>query len=112
MTANQLSAKTGWTIASGSGTREITGAYVCDLLSWVIAHGQPGTAWVTVQTHENVLAVASLHDFACVIVPDSLELSADFLETANKKDITVLCAPCSSYGAAKALCGFDIGEVK
>lgn len=111
MTVKELTEKMEWKLAAGSGEKEITSAYVCDLLSWVIAHGQPGTAWVTVQTHENVLAVASLHDFACVIIPDKLELSDRFLSTAEDKGIAVISTPCTSYGVAKALAQLDVTEV-
>ena len=111
MTVKQLTYKTGWKLCAGSGEEEISSAYVCDLLSWVMANGKPGTAWITVQVHENVLAVASLHDFSCVIIPDSIELSKKFQSTADEKDITVLSAPCTSYGAAAALANLGIGEV-
>jgi hypothetical protein len=111
MNVSELCEKTEWRIVAGSGNKEITSVYVCDLLSWVMSHGQPGTVWITVQTHENVLAVASLHDFSCVLLPENIEPSSDFLNTANEKDITVLTAPCSSYGAAMILCRLGIGEV-
>ena len=111
MKVTKLCEKNGWEIRAGNGTEEITSAYVCDLLSWVMAHGQPGTAWVTVQTHENVLAVASLHGFSCVIIPEGIALGERFLETADEKNITVVSAPISSYGVAAALCHLGIGEV-
>lgn len=111
MTVKELVEKMEWKLAAGSGKKEITSAYVCDLLSWVMAHGQPGTAWITVQTHENVLAVASLHDFACVIIPDNLELSDKFMSTADDKGIALVSAPCTSYGVAAALARLDVAEV-
>ena len=111
MTVKELTEKIQWDLASGSGEKEITSAYVCDLLSWVMAHGQPGTAWVTVQTHENVLAVASLHDFACVIIPDKLELSDKFISLAKDKGISVIIASCTAYGVAKALGNLGVSEV-
>ena len=49
--------------------RTVNEGYSCDLLSWVMAHGREGMAWITVQTHMNVIAVASLHDMSCVIIP-------------------------------------------
>lgn len=111
MTVKALTEKMGWKLAAGRGDKEISSAYVCDLLSWVMAHGQPGTAWITVQTHENVLAVASLHDFACVIIPDNIDLSDKFESIADDKGITVISAPCTSYGVAKALAQLDVAEV-
>ena len=43
---------------------EVKSAYVCDLLSWVMAKGAQGTAWITVMNHINVIAVATLLDKA------------------------------------------------
>ena len=44
--------------------REIACGYTCDLLSHVMGRGQADMAWITVQTHMNVIAVAALMDFA------------------------------------------------
>ena len=52
--------------------RQIVSGYTCDLLSHVMGKGQADMAWITVQAHMNVIAVASLMDFACVIIPESL----------------------------------------
>ena len=48
----------------------VSAGYACDLLSWVMAHGREHMAWVTVQTHMNVIAVATLHEMSCVIIPE------------------------------------------
>ena len=44
--------------------REIACGYTCDLLSHVMGRGQADMAWITVQAHMNVIAVAALLDFA------------------------------------------------
>ena len=36
---------------------EVTGGCVCDLLSVVMAEGEAGMAWITVQTHLNVIVL-------------------------------------------------------
>ena len=57
MTVKQLAALIDARVLNqGDLDREITGGVVCDLLSWVMANGGQGMAWVTVQTHLNVLA--------------------------------------------------------
>lgn len=84
-------------------SREITGGCVCDLLSLVMANGREGMAWITVQTHINVIAVASLHDFACVIVCDGCEVDADTLEKASAEGIPVLSTGMSGYEIAGKL---------
>ncbi|NLO13764.1 MAG: AraC family transcriptional regulator [Clostridiales bacterium] len=79
----------------------VTCGYVCDLLSWVMARGQAGMAWVTVQTHMNVVAVASLHEMACVILPDGILMDEAPLEKAREEGIVVLSSQLSAY----ELCG-------
>ena len=77
--------------------REIQCGYTCDLLSWVMGHGEEGMAWVTVQTHMNVIAVALLSDMACVIMPESIEMEQESLDKANAEGMCVLQSPLSGY---------------
>ena len=49
--------------ADGLGA-EVTGGYVSDLLSDVIGHAAEGNIWITLQTHQNIVAVASLKEVA------------------------------------------------
>ncbi len=81
--------------------REVTCGYVCDLLSWVMAHGEEGMAWVTVQTHLNVVAVAALAEMACVVLPESIDMPEAILEKASSEGLCVLKSPLSAY----AICG-------
>ena len=70
--------------------REVTCGYTCDLLSWVMAHGKAGMAWITVQTHMNVIAVASLMEMSAVLIPEGIEIEGPSLEKAIDEDICVL----------------------
>ncbi len=78
-------------------SRLVTGGCTCDLLSFVMAKGKEGTAWITVQTHLNVIAVASLHEFSCVIVAESAAVEQDTLERAQEEGIPVLQSALSEY---------------
>ena len=62
-----------------------------------MGHGQEGMAWVTVQTHMNVIAVALLSDMACVIMPESIEMDQESLDKADAEGMCVLQSPLSSY---------------
>ena len=77
--------------------KEVTCGYVCDLLSWVMAHGDEGMAWVTVQTHLNVIAVAVLSDMACVVLPENIRMEADSLQKARDEGMAVLTSPLTAY---------------
>lgn len=82
-------------------SREITSGYACDLLSWVMSHGKAGMAWVTVQTHMNVIAVATLMDMAAVIVPESIAVEQSVVDKAAEEGVAVF----SSEKTAFELCG-------
>ncbi len=77
--------------------REVACGYCCDLLSWVMAHGEEGMAWVTVQTHLNVVAVAVLADMACVILPEGIVMEEESLAKAVSEEMSVLTSPLSAY---------------
>lgn len=70
--------------------REVTCGYTCDLLSWVMAHGKSGMAWITVQTHMNVIAVACLMEMAAVIVPEGIQMEPASLQKAADEGLAVL----------------------
>ncbi|MBQ8074087.1 MAG: AraC family transcriptional regulator [Clostridia bacterium] len=76
---------------------EVTCGYTCDLLSWVMAHGKAGMAWITVQTHMNVIAVASLMEMAAVIIPEDIEMEEATLEKAREEGICVLQSGKTAY---------------
>ena len=69
---------------------EITGGYTSDLLSDVMGHADNGRIWITLQTHKNVIAVASLKELAAVILIKGLEPDADMLAQAEEEGIPIL----------------------
>lgn len=76
---------------------DITSIRVCDLLSWVMAKGQEGDAWITVQTHANIVAVASLLEIGCIIIPESIKIENDTLIKAEENKIPILSTDLSAY---------------
>ena len=84
-------------VAEADAGKEVSCGYTCDLLSWVMAHGAAGMAWVTVQTHMNVIAVASLMEMAAVIIPEDIQMEAPSLEKAKEEGISVLQTQLTAY---------------
>ena len=70
--------------------REVTGGYVSDLLSDVMGKAAEGEAWVTLQTHQNVVAIASLKDLACIILVSGFEPDEDSVEHSEEEGIPIL----------------------
>lgn len=102
--------KMGLKLLAGSAgvDKELTGAYICDLLSWVMSHGKKGDAWITVQTHSNIIAVAVLLELGCIIVPEGIEVEGDTLAKAEEEGVPVFQSDLSAYGIAKELCKMGI----
>jgi predicted transcriptional regulator len=69
---------------------EITGGYVSDLLSDVMGNAAENEVWITLQTHQNVMAIASLKDLAAVILVKDLEPDVDTLEHSNEEGVPLL----------------------
>ncbi len=70
--------------------QEVTGGYVGDLLSDVIAHSVRGNVWVTIQTHPNIIAVASMKELAAIILAGGREPDLETLKKAEEEEIPVL----------------------
>jgi len=91
--------------SSVSLEREVTSGYACDLLSWVMTHAKRGAAWITVQTHINVVAVASLTDLACIIIPENIPVGQESINKAIEEGIPIIRCVFSSY----SICGLMTG---
>jgi serine kinase of HPr protein (carbohydrate metabolism regulator) len=69
---------------------EVTGGYTSDLLSDVIANSKEGNLWVTLQTHQNIIAVAKLKDLSGIIIVNNREPDEDTLQKAKEENVLLL----------------------
>ena len=99
MTVREFSDSPAFKVLTGKSRldREIDGLYVCDLLSWVMSHAKKGNIWITVLTHLNVVAVASLTEVSCVIIPENITMEESILKKADEEGIIILSTGLSSY---------------
>ena len=104
MTVNELCTACGFeAICMPEGDREVHGAYIGDLLSWVMGRAQADNAWITIMSNLNVIAVASLSDAACVILSEGVSLDEGVKETAEQRGVNVLVSQLPSYETALAI---------
>ena len=92
--------------------REIACGYTCDLLSHVMGKGQADMAWITVQAHMNVIAVAALMDFACVIIPEGLPVDQTIINKAAQEDIIILSAEQTAFELVTLLAAQGVPAAK
>lgn len=71
-------------------TREICGGYAGDLLSWVMGRLDADSAWVTIMSNVNIVAVATLADPSCIILSEGVAPDEGVLARAEQQGINVL----------------------
>ncbi len=77
--------------SGGNGlTNEIDNAYASDLLSDVMGTAEAGSGWITLQTHKNVMAIASLKELACIILVKGFKPEEDTAAQSNEENIPIL----------------------
>jgi len=80
--------------------REVQGGYASDLLSWVMAHAKEGDVWLTIQSHPNIIAVATLVGLAGIVVAEGVEVDEKTLKKAEEEGIPVLSSTLPVYELA------------
>ncbi|MBQ8751644.1 MAG: hypothetical protein IJZ13_00900 [Clostridia bacterium] len=104
MTVAQLVQATGFqAVALPEGDREVTGVYIGDLLSWVMGRAGSGDAWITIMSNQNIVAVATLADTACILLAEGVQPDEGVAQLALDKGINLLCSPYSAYETALRL---------
>lgn len=105
ITVQTIVDRLGLEVAAGADhlTNTISGGYASDLLSCVMAGAKAGNAWVTLQAHLNVIAVATLLDLACVIITEGVQPEASALARADEKGVPVLLTPQSTFSVVARL---------
>ena len=82
---------------------QITNGYNSDLLSDVMGNASEGMAWITIQTHKNLVAVASLKDLACIIIANNNKPAHDLLDAAEEEGIPVITTSLPAFEFAGKL---------
>jgi hypothetical protein len=76
--------------ANQSLDREVTHGYASDLLSDVLANSEEGDLWITLQVHQNIVAVASMKNLAGIILVNGREPEEDTIEKAQAENIVIM----------------------
>ena len=110
MNVNEVVEKLEMKVAAGrSGLdRDVTGGYASDLLSDVMANAREGDIWVTLQIHENVIAVALLVKIAAVVITGNREPAAGAVQQADAEGLPILSTKRTTFETVDALGGIGI----
>ncbi|MDR0603168.1 MAG: serine kinase [Bacteroidales bacterium] len=69
---------------------DISGGYTSDLLSDVMGNAEAGNVWITLQTHKNIIAIASLKELAAIVLVKGYEPNEDTLIQSREENIAIL----------------------
>jgi predicted transcriptional regulator len=82
----QLTVKTGNSLLD----QEVKGGYVSDLMSDVMANANEGDLWVTLQTHQNIVAVAIMKSLAGIVLINGREPEKETVQKAEAEGIPIM----------------------
>lgn len=78
-------------------SRDVSGGYASDLLSDVIANAREGNLWITLQTHQNTVAVASMKGLAGIVLVNGRGPEDDTLARAKEEQIPLMVSPLPAF---------------
>lgn len=99
MKVNELVNKLNLTLFSGDAgmDNEITDGYTSDLLSDVMGNADEGMVWITMQTHQNVVAVATLKEIAAVLIVNGFQPDEEMLQKSREEEVPILGTSLSAF---------------
>ena len=98
--------------AKESLDREVTGGYVSDLLSDVLANSRQGNIWVTLQIHQNIVAVASMKEIAAIIIVNGRKPEQETIEKAETENIPIMVTDLPAFELVGRLYGLGVTGMK
>lgn len=95
---------------AGDVDKEITLVTAGDLLSFVMGTAAEGSAWVTIQTHLNVAAVAVLKELPIIIIACGRKAAPDLASRCEEENICVATVKDTVFGVCAKLASLGLKE--
>jgi predicted transcriptional regulator len=95
----------GLSVATGKDKLDsvVTGVYVGDLLSDVLANAEEGHLWITLQIHPNIMGVASIKGLSGIVVIGGRSPEEGTLRKAEEEKIPLLKTQMQTFEIAGRL---------
>lgn len=84
---------------------EVSGGYTSDLLSDVMANSKERNVWITLQVHENIVAVAKLKDLAGIIMINNRKPDEATIQRAKDEKVTLILSDETAFGLSGKIYG-------
>lgn len=76
---------------------QVENGYTSDLLSCVMAGAPHNSVWVTLQAHQNIIAVAALLDLTAIIITEGATPDQNTIDKANEEGVNLLQTQYNSF---------------
>lgn len=101
MTLETVIAACGWEpVLMPDPKADVSGAYMSDLLSDVMAHCPDGAALITVQNHVNTVAVCTLVGAPAIVIVHSRDIPDEMRAAALREGVALLRTTDDQFHAA------------
>jgi len=91
---------------------DVTGGYISDLLSDVMAHAKKGDIWITLQIHQNTVAVATLKELAGIVIINGKLPAHETIKKAEEEGIPILTSESTAFELICELCKLGISGAR
>ena len=114
MNLEEISRRLALTVQTGAKRldTEVTGGYASDLLSYVMANAKEGNVWVTIQSHPNIVAVASLLNLAGVVIAEGGKPEPATVVKAEKEGVPILTTDRTTFQIVGRLYQLGVGQAE
>jgi len=86
----------------------VSGGYISDLLSDVMANAKKGDIWITLQIHQNIVAVATLKELAGIVLINGKQPAPETVKKAEEEDVPILTSKSTAFELICDLCKMGI----
>jgi len=93
--------------ASGLLDVDVTSGYASDLMSDVMANAHEGGLWITLQIHQNIVAVAVMKSLAGIILVNNREPEEGTIRKAEAEGVPIMVSSLPAFELAGRL--FELG---
>lgn len=110
MKLTELIEKLSLRVVTGEGNLDVdvTRGYCSDMLSDVIGNAEVGGLWITIQKHQNIVAVGVMKSLAGIVLVKDREPEENTIARARDEDLPLLVSSLSSFELAGRLYALGI----
>ncbi|MCK4671236.1 MAG: serine kinase [Candidatus Aegiribacteria sp.] len=110
MTTKELVEKANFKPLSEFEDREVSGVFVSDMVSDVMAGAKSGNLWLTIQTHKSIIPAANLVDVSAIVITSGKVVPQETVDIASKYDIAILSTPLVTFELIGRLYKLGLGN--